>query len=96
MSPPEGWKKRLFLTVDVCLFLWFIAGFIWLSILSVERGLQNTADEAQEKLKTITTWSIPWIGVLFVVGVPFFYLSSKHDYMPFWFSWLDQHEKKNP
>lgn len=85
MAPKlTGWRKGTFQFLDVMLFLWFIGGFIWLSVLSVQRGLQDTADEAQQKLKTITYIAIPWIGVLFLVGVPYLFLSVRYGYEPFW------------
>jgi len=63
---------------------WFLAGFVWISVLSVERSLEETADAAQKKLHTITLISIPWIGVLFVVGVPFLFASVRRGYSPLW------------
>lgn len=78
--------------MDLLLLFWALGGFIWLAVLSVERGLESTADAAQEKLRTITLIAVPWFIVLIIVGIPFVAAAMRYHYEPFWFntlqSWL--------
>lgn len=46
-------------------------------MLSVDRGLQTTANAAQEKLHTIT-----------LVGIPWTVAAVRYSYEPFWYSKL--------
>lgn len=74
---------------DIFLTLWIVAGFVYIGVLEIERGLKNTADEAQEKLHHIVIAMLVYVGGLIIFGIPFIFVAAKRNYMPVSIKWMD-------
>lgn len=75
---------------DLFLTLWTLAGFIYIGVLEIDRALQKTADDAQEKLNHIVVITLIYVGGLIIFGLPFIFMATRKHYMPFVLQWLDK------